>query len=205
LAAVIGVVAVAVAGCGPSEPVVHGDDRKHPLRVLAGGGGSNLDIPDGVRPGQPWTASFGQYTPCVMTGEGPLTITDVTWAADPGLEPTSVETYVVTFDGGAFAPSPAIIGTPLDPHSPDSWGEVGLLEAREGIVGYEATIPCARFGHRTDPVDELYVTLTTDGGGVMVRDLRFHYETPEGEKFVLQAAWDMGMCGPEMPEEECPS
>ncbi|MCP2282934.1 hypothetical protein APR04_001837 [Promicromonospora umidemergens] len=139
-----------------------------------------------------------------MTGEEPLTVTDVTWRADSGLEPTSVETYVVTFDGATFAPSPGIIGTPAEPVSPESWGDIGMLEVREDIVGYEATIPCARFGHRTDPVDEFYVTLSTDGGGVLVRDLRFHYRTPDGEELILQSEWDMGMCGPEMPEEECP-
>ncbi|GHH69074.1 hypothetical protein GCM10017772_13470 [Promicromonospora soli] len=204
LAAAMGVVVFTLTGCGLGEPVVHGDDRKHPLRVLVGAGGGNLDIPDGVRPGDPWTASFGGFTPCVMTGEGPLTITDVTWAADPGLEPTSVETYVVTSDGATFAPYPAIIGSPTEPVSPESWGEIEKLEIREDVVGYEATIPCARFGHRTDPVDEFYLTLTTDGGGVMVRDLRFHYQTPEGKELILQSEWDMGMCGPEMPEEECP-
>lgn len=204
VAALIGAVALALTGCGSGEPVVHGDDRRHPLRVLVGAGGNNLAVPDGVQPGGPWTASFGQFTPCVMNGDGPLTITDVTWTADPGLEPTSVKTYVVTWDGATFAPSPGIVGSLSEPLSPKSWGETGLLEIREDIVGYEATIPCTRFGKRTDPVDEFYLTLTTDGGGVMVRDLQFHYETPDGKKFILQAEWDMGMCGPEMLEEECP-
>lgn len=204
IVAVIGAVASALAGCGPSEPVVHGDDRTYPLRALVGSGGNNLAVPDGVQPGDSWTASFGGFTPCVMVGDGPLTITDVTWAADPGLEPTSVKTYVVTWDGATFAGSTGIVGSPSEPLSPKSWGETGLLEIREDITGYEATIPCTRFGQRTDPVDEFYITLTTDGGGVMVRDLQFHYETPDGKKFILQAEWDMGMCGPEMLEEECP-
>jgi hypothetical protein len=108
-------VVITLAGCGLGEPVVHGEDREHPLQVLVGAGGYNIAIPEGVRPGDPWTASFGQFTPCVMTGEGPLTITDVTWTADPGLEPTSVETYVVTSDGATFAPSPAIVGSPTEP------------------------------------------------------------------------------------------
>lgn len=204
VAALAGAVVLALAGCGSGEPVVHVDDRSHPLRVLVGAGGYNLAVPDDVQPGDPWTGSFGGFTPCVMEGEGPLTITDVTWAADPGLEPTSVDTYVVTFDGATFATNPAIVGSPEEPLSPKSWGETGLLRVREDIIGYEATIPCARFDKRTDPVDEFYLTLTTSGGGVMVRDLQFHYKTPQGKEYILQPEWDLGMCGPEMSEEECP-
>ncbi|MEU4385235.1 hypothetical protein [Promicromonospora sp. NPDC023805] len=188
-----------LVGCAAGGVSEHRDDGpggdSHPLSIYGGGGGMSVLPPEGRHPGEPWSATFGSFIPC-LDDDRPMTISGFDWTSPAGLEPRSVVAYLRTFDRSETDPYLSMLGTPADPL--DKYFEESPGTITEGIQGHGVTVQCAdAFNGR---VEEIMLAVEVDDAGALLEDVSFDYESESGRKYRVVTDWKLYVCGDKVPE-----
>ena len=199
---VAGTVATALmlVGCAAGGVTEHSDDGpggdSFPLSIYGGGGGMSVLPPEGRQSGELWHATFGNFVPCLESGDSPVTVTDFDWSSTPGLEPRSVVAYLRTFDRSETDPWLSMLGTPVDPLDKDF--KDSPAEITEGIQDHEVAVKCsdAFTGH----VEEIMLAVEVGDAGALLEDVSFDYETDSGRKYRVVTDWKFYVCGDKVPK-----
>lgn len=157
----------------------------------------SLDRPKDLPPGKEWSGTFGSFVPCLTTAGGPARITGIELGESSG--PAPAVAYVRTFDSATDTPVGSMLGDARDL-------DIGSSRLREGVVGLEVGTRCHDLiGFDGATTDEILISLTADERGAHVGDVTLAYVTADGGRHAVRAAWDLTLCGTEVPERfGCP-